>query len=147
MRNVYRKLEHEGKLLQDKKDSMRGTDQEGSKEDPKKRKHHEAGSAVGDLDEAGEFGLGVAPREAKPVNKIELSKKREEEIAKMQEESEEEEGRDDLEEAEEDESKLEIIRLKKQQEKKRPMVDKQTAFIEFKGGEGKEIELRIIADR
>ena len=33
----------------------------------------------------GGFGLGVAPREAKPVSKIEISKEREEEIAKMEE--------------------------------------------------------------
>ncbi len=39
---------------------------------------------VGDLDDIGEFGLGVAPRNLKPVNKIELSKKKEEEIARMQ---------------------------------------------------------------
>jgi hypothetical protein len=38
---------------------------------------------VGDLDDIGEFGLGIAPRNLKPVNKIELSKKKEEEIARM----------------------------------------------------------------
>jgi hypothetical protein len=30
------------------------------------------------------FGLGMAPREAKPVTKIEMSKEKEEEIARMQ---------------------------------------------------------------
>ena len=40
---------------------------------------------VGDLDEIGEFGLGVAHREARPIAKIELSKSKEEEIAKMNE--------------------------------------------------------------
>jgi hypothetical protein len=39
---------------------------------------------VGELDDLGEFGLGIAPRNLKPVNKIELSKKKEEEIARMQ---------------------------------------------------------------
>jgi len=34
------------------------------------------------LNEGG-FGLGIAPREAKPVTKIEISKEREEEIARM----------------------------------------------------------------
>jgi hypothetical protein len=38
----------------------------------------------------------------------------------------------DQNEDEEEESKLEIIRLKKQREKKRKPVDRQTAFIEFK---------------
>jgi len=32
----------------------------------------------------GEFGLGLAPLESKPVTKIEISKEREEAIAKMQ---------------------------------------------------------------
>jgi hypothetical protein len=31
----------------------------------------------------GGFGLGIAPKESKPVTKIEISKEREEEIAKM----------------------------------------------------------------
>jgi hypothetical protein len=39
---------------------------------------------VGDLEEIGEFGLGVAPIHSKPINKIEISKQREEEINKMQ---------------------------------------------------------------
>lgn len=38
---------------------------------------------MGHLEEAGEFGLGRAPREAKPVIKIELSKEKEAEIAAM----------------------------------------------------------------
>jgi hypothetical protein len=38
---------------------------------------------VGDLDEAEEFGIGLAPKQAKPVTKIEISKQREEEIARM----------------------------------------------------------------
>jgi len=46
-----------------------------------------------------------------------------------------------LEEDEEADSKMEIIRLRKQREKKRKPVDRQTAFIEFKGqGDGKLIE-------
>jgi len=40
-------------------------------------------SGVGDLDAAEEFGIGLAPKQAKPVTKIEISKKREAEIAKM----------------------------------------------------------------
>ena len=38
---------------------------------------------VGELEEAGEFGLGVALRESKPVTKIELTKEKEAEIAAM----------------------------------------------------------------
>ena len=40
---------------------------------------------VGDIEDAGEFGLGKAPLESKPVHKIEVSKEREAEIALMNE--------------------------------------------------------------
>ena len=43
----------------------------------------EEGMGVGDIEEVGEFGLGIAPHTAKPVHKIELSKEREAEIAMM----------------------------------------------------------------
>jgi len=43
---------------------------------------------------------------------------------------------------------MEIIRLKKQKNKKRKPVDRQTAFIEFKAtAEGKNIEEQIITSR
>jgi hypothetical protein len=42
-------------------------------------------NGVGDIEEAGEFGLGKARHDAKPVNKIEVSKEREAEIAMMNE--------------------------------------------------------------
>jgi hypothetical protein len=48
------------------------------------------------LDEGG-FGLGVAPKDAKPVTKIEISKEREEEIAKMEEWEEFTESNNELE--------------------------------------------------
>jgi len=41
-------------------------------------------NGVGDLEDIGEFGLGVAPSLSRPINKIEISKQREEEINKMQ---------------------------------------------------------------
>jgi hypothetical protein len=48
----------------------------------------------------------------------------------------------------EDESKMEIIRLKKQRDKKRKPVDRQSAFVEFKGlPEGKQYETSIINSR
>lgn len=40
-------------------------------------------NGVGDMEEAGEFGLGKARFDARPVNKIEVSKEREAEIAMM----------------------------------------------------------------
>ena len=36
---------------------------------------------VGEVQELGEFGLGVAPRDSRPVNKIEMSKEKEAELA------------------------------------------------------------------
>ena len=43
---------------------------------------------------------------------------------------------------------MEIIRLKKQREKKRKLVDKQTAFIEYKAeGGGHHYEEQIISNR
>ena len=51
---------------------------------------------VGDLDDIGEFGLGRALRESKPVTKIEISKEKEAEIAAMQKWEEYEEHNDDL---------------------------------------------------
>ena len=85
---------------------------------------------VGDLDDIGEFGIGHAARHAKPVNKIEMSKQREEEINKM--EADDDDYRNVQEEDEESDSKLEIIRLRKQRDKKRKPIDRQSAFIEFK---------------
>ena len=78
---------------------------------------------VGDLEEIGEFGLGIAPRNIKPVNKIELSKKKEEEIARMQADDDDYIQQDDYDE--EADSKLEIMRLKKQREAKRKPIERQ----------------------
>ena len=39
---------------------------------------------LGELDEIGEFGLGKAHRESKPVSKIEVSKEKEAEIKAME---------------------------------------------------------------
>ena len=57
--------------------------------------------------------------------------------------------RDIQEEDEEADSKLEIIRLRKQRDKKRKPIDRQTAFIEFKleADGGKIIEDQIISNR
>ena len=97
------------------------------------------------MEEIGEFGLGIAPRQAKPVNKIEISKERQAQIDRMQEEDGDGEGRED---EEEDGSKMEIIRLRKQRDRKRRPVERQAAFIEFKGlPEGKGIEDLIVNNR
>lgn len=92
---------------------MVGSTHTDTAQDTRKKRRPVGEATVGDLDEVGEFGLGVAPKDAKPINKIEMSKAKEEEIARMQEETDEE--RDDLNEIdEEEEKKMEIIKLKKQ---------------------------------
>ena len=77
---------------------------------------------MGELDDIGEFGLGVAPRYDKPINKIEISKAKEEERAKM--EADDDYREEDLDGNEDEESKLEIIRLKKKRDKKRKPIDR-----------------------
>ena len=74
------------------------------------------------MEEIGEFGLGIAPRNIKPVNKIELSKKKEEEIARMQADDDDYIQQDDYDE--EADSKFEIMRLKKQREAKRKPIER-----------------------
>jgi hypothetical protein len=83
MRNFYRKYEFEAKNIQLKGESLRQGMPQVEKE-LERRKTMAAHAGVGDLEEIGEFGLGLAPRLAKPVNKIEISKEREEVINKMQ---------------------------------------------------------------
>ena len=144
MKNIYRKLEYDAKNISTNMDNVGIDTTTGqSAKELERRKTMLQKDGMGDLDEIGEFGLGVAPRFAKPVTKIELSKAKEEEIAKMQVDDDDYEGDygmvgnpDD-----DDESKMEIIRLKKQREKKRKPVDRQTAFIEFKSlAEGQQFE-------
>ena len=55
----------------------------GNKADLERRKTMGQIDGVGELDAAEEFGIGLAPKQAKPVTKIEISKKREAEIARM----------------------------------------------------------------
>ena len=100
---------------------------------------------VGDLEDVGGFGLGVAPRNLKPQHKIELGKKKEEELAKMQ--ADDDVQVQENEEDDESDSKLEIIRLKKQMDKKRKPIDKQQAFLEFKVNDGKQYEDQILSLR
>lgn len=88
MRNVYKKLEMEAKNLME----GRGADFAGREGGPssshqtdlERRKTLLDKNGVGDLQEIGEFGLGVAPSLSRPINKIEISKQREEEILRMQ---------------------------------------------------------------
>jgi hypothetical protein len=46
-----------------------------------KRGNTRDNDGVGDIQDQGEFGLGIAPRDSRPVNRIELTKEKEAEIA------------------------------------------------------------------
>lgn len=88
MRNVYRKLEFDAKNIAEGRGEgflqSAGGNGLNQNQDLERRKTLLMKDGVGELDEIGEFGLGIAPSMSKPVNKIEISKQREEEINKMQ---------------------------------------------------------------
>lgn len=88
MRNLYRKLEFDAKNLGEGRGEqlLAGAGAGGVSAqlaDLERRKTLLLRDGVGELEEIGEFGLGVAPSMSKPINKIEISKQREEEINKM----------------------------------------------------------------
>ena len=84
MRNIYRKLEHEAKNITSKAENMGAAGSQINQLDLERKRTQMNKDGVGDLEEIGEFGLGIAPRHAKPVTKIEISKTKEEERAKME---------------------------------------------------------------
>lgn len=84
MRNAFRKLEFDAKNLETRIEGGNGKFQNLNQQEIERKKTLANGDGVGDLDEIGEFGLGIAPKNLKPINKIELSKAKEEEIARMQ---------------------------------------------------------------
>ena len=78
---------------------------------------------------------------SKPTNKIELSKIKDADDSELAIKDSNDTKQEIMILEEEDESKMEIIRLKQQTNKKRPPIDKQSAFVEFKGlPEGKVYE-------
>jgi hypothetical protein len=81
MRNLFRKLKQENSNLLAAEEHVR-SDKIGSADDASKRQKAK-GDGAGEIMDLGGFGLGIAPKESKPVTKIEISKEREEEIAKM----------------------------------------------------------------
>ena len=75
MRNSYRKLKQDGKnILEAEKVGVPGTEKS---EGDIARAHSMRQDGVGVEVEVGEFGLGKAPSDSRPVNKIELSKEQE----------------------------------------------------------------------
>ncbi len=118
-------------------------------DDSMKRRNTILEGRVGELEEAGEFGLGVAVREAKPVSKIEVSKEKEAEIAAMQQWEQESETQDELILKQEEDAMLARMRRKQSRNtERRAAIDKQTAFKEFKTTESAiAIEQEIIECR
>lgn len=101
---------------------------------------------VGDIIDQGEFGLGRAPRDSRPVNKIELTKEKEAEIAEAQafEEYPQSEHSKDPDE----DLNIQGGSARNKNAKKRAYMNKQEAFMEFKEGpEGKELEESIRDNR
>jgi hypothetical protein len=131
MRNLFRKLKQENSNLLAAEEHVR-SDKIGSADEQAKRQKTK-GEGQGDLLDQGGFGLGIAPREAKPVTKIEISKEREEEIAKMEEFQEYPETHyEELHEQEEQKMLQTMSRSRKQKTDPRQPIDKQSAFLEFK---------------
>ena len=104
---------------------------------------------VGDLEEIGEFGLGKALKDSKPVTKIEISKEKEAEIATMQQFTDYQETDDDAILMQEEAMILAKMRKNKNKtSERRQPIGKNQAFGEFKEtDEAKEIEAQIIEAR
>ena len=95
MRNLFQKLKQDGAAMQ-MMDETINSEKVATADDSLKRRQTILEGRVGDLEDVGEFGLGIALREAKPVTKIEISKEKEAEIAAMQYFEQEEETQDEL---------------------------------------------------
>lgn len=131
MRNLFRKLKQENSNLLAAEEHVR-SDKIGSADENAKRQKTK-GEGAGEILDQGGFGLGVAPRDGKPVTKIEMSKEREEEIAKMQEFEDFTETHDEEAHEQEEQRMLQTMsRSRKQKADPRQPIDKQAAFLEFK---------------
>ena len=83
MRNLFMKLKQDGQAMQAMDETI-NSEKVATADETMKRRGTILEGRVGDLEDVGEFGLGIAVREAKPVTKIEISKEKEAEIAAMQ---------------------------------------------------------------
>lgn len=80
MRNSYRKLVQDGKNILEAENILGAAGANVSDGAGLKRGNTRDNDGVGDIQDQGEFGLGVAPRDSRPVNRIELTKEKEAEI-------------------------------------------------------------------
>ena len=83
MRNAYLKLKQDGAHLLSMDETI-NSEKAGTADEQIKRRQTILEDGVGDEDDIGEFGLGRAVKDSKPVTKIELSKAKEAEIAAME---------------------------------------------------------------
>ena len=83
MRNFFRKAQQDHQALLAIDDTLASEKAQTADQEIKRRQTMVEGG-VGDLEEIGEFGLGRALKDSKPVTKIEISKEKEAEIATMQ---------------------------------------------------------------
>ena len=95
MKNFFRKTKQDGAIFLNSDETLASEKAATADEQIKRRQTLQEGG-VGDLEDIGEFGLGRALKDSKPVTKIELSKEKEAEIAAMEQYEEYEETQDDL---------------------------------------------------
>lgn len=94
---------------------------------------------VGDQEEGkGGFGIGIAPKESKPANKVDMTRSLGPE-GEVQEDDVVEDGGENEGEEEEDAN----AKRRKKKDKREP-VPRQDAFVEFKQEEGKALEEGIV---
>lgn len=82
MKNCYNQLKHDGKAILEASDFLIGADgSAASEKGGLNRAKTMAKDGIGEVLQGGEFGLGIAPRDSRPIHKIELTKEKEAEIA------------------------------------------------------------------
>ena len=85
MKNCYNQLKHDGKAILEASDFLMGADGSATSEKGGlNRAKTMAKDGIGEVVQGGEFGLGIAPKDSRPIHKIELTKEKEAEIAEAQ---------------------------------------------------------------
>ena len=130
MKNCYLKLKQDGKSVLDA-ELIGGDGGADSEQNALKRNNTLHTDGVGKLQDQGEFGLGLAPKDSKPINKIELSQAQEAEIKEAN--SFEEYAKSEASVPLDDEAAILEAARSKKKAKLRPAITKQEAFLEFKG--------------
>ncbi|MDR3582041.1 MAG: hypothetical protein P4L67_02075 [Candidatus Pacebacteria bacterium] len=143
---MYRKLE---KRVQETATAQKKEEPgpEAKAADVSKSKDESESKGVGENEEtAAGFGLGKAPKEARPKQPVDVGKGK-----KGEEEEADEEAKevplDEGEEKKEGEEEMPGSEIKTKKEKKVEVLDRQTAFIQYKKVDGKATEEGILSNR